>query len=252
MATVISDKLTIDGAGAEVVLDGFDFTTNGYVEVKNASVVVIQNCRVYNMNLDGADKNYWLRIYNDIPVRLVVEHNFFGNHTGNKGDLGSSLPMLPRTVQMYNLIEPNAKLMQGSSISNNYFAADCCTHNIINVYGCDDGASVDISGNVIEETAGGIRIGVKGAPTCRINIRDNKVLAANPDYEDIYQGLVTLQPYGKQTTSFADMTVVMSGNELPVEQLAYAYCGSNDLTLTDDVMPKLIVNGKVSTFTIYQ
>lgn len=239
MTTVISEKLTINGANAEVVLDGFDFTANGYVEVKNASAVVVRNCRVFDMNVEGAAKNYWLKIVNDIPAKLVVEHNFFGNNIGTDG-------------RMYNLIEPNAKLMHGSSISDNYFAANCCTHNIINVYGCAENAAIDINGNVVEMTAGGIRIGVKGEPVCHINIRDNQVMAENPAYDADYQGLVTVQPYGKQTTSFANMTIVMSGNEVAGDQLIYGYCGTNDLALTAAVMPKLIINGKNETLTVCQ
>lgn len=238
MATVISEKLTINGAGADVVLDGFDFTANGYVEIKHASSVTIRNCRVYGMNVDGAAKNYWLRIYNDIPVKLVVEHSFFGDNLGESG-------------KMYNLIEPTAQLMDGSSISDNYFTAGCCTHNVINVYGCTEGAAIDINRNVIEMTAGGIRVGVKGEPSCRICIRDNQVLAGNPAYEDCWQGLVTVQPYNQKTTSFANMTIVMSGNELPGEQAIYAYYGTKDLVLTDDVMPKLIVDGKHANLTVY-
>ena len=125
MATIISEKLTINGEGSNVVLDGFDFTGNGYVDVKNASAVTIKNCRVYGMNLAGATKNYWLHIYNDIPAKLVVENNFFGSNPTS----GSN--------KMYNLIEPNAKLKNGSSVSDNYFVSDCCCHNFMNIYGCE-------------------------------------------------------------------------------------------------------------------
>lgn len=231
MVTVISEKLTINGVGAEVVFDGFDFTGNGYVEVKNASSVVIKNCRVYDMNVESTAKNYWLKIYNDIPVKLIVENNFFGDNLGTAGS-------------MYNLIEPNAKLMSGSSISDNYFTAGCCAHNVINVYGCADDAIINVNGNVIEMTAGGVRIGVKGEPVCHINVRDNKVLAENPAYSDIYQGLVTVQPYGKATTSFANMTVAMSGNELPCEQIIYAYYGAQDTKMDENTIPKVIIDGK--------
>ena len=73
MSTVISEKLIINGVGSEVVLDGFDFTSNGYVEVNNASSVVIKNCRIYGI-VPVAAKSFWLRVYNDIPVKLVVEN----------------------------------------------------------------------------------------------------------------------------------------------------------------------------------
>lgn len=239
MATVISEKLTINGIGSEVVLDGFDFTGNGYVEVKNASSIVIKNCRVYGMNCEGTAKNYWLHIYNDIPVKLVVENNFFGDNIGTKG-------------HMYNLIEPTAQFMNGSSISDNYFTADCCTHNIINVYGAVDNSEININGNVVEMTAGGVRIGVKGNKVCTINIRNNKVLATNPAYSDNDQGLVTIQPYGKDTTSFTKMTIAMSGNELPCEQIVYGGYTVKDTVLDDKTMPKIIIDGKIANVTIYK
>nr|DAU64839.1 MAG TPA: Polysaccharide Lyase Family 6 enzyme, LYASE [Caudoviricetes sp.] len=239
MATVISEKLTINGVGSEVVLDGFDFTGNGYVEVKNASAVTIKNCRIYGIVPEAA-KSFWLHVYNDIPVKLVVENCFFGNNPAS----GSN--------KMYNLIEPTAQFMDGSSISNNYFAADCCTHNIINVYGAVDNSEININGNVVEMTAGGVRIGVKGDKTCSINVRNNKVLAENPAYTAEDQGLVTIQPYNKSTTSFAKMTIAMSGNELPCDQIIYAGYTSKDTVLNSETMPKVIINGKVANVTIYQ
>lgn len=239
MATVISEKITINGVGSDIIFDGFDFTANGYIEVKNATSVTVRNCRVYNMNLT-AIKNYWLKIYGDIETKLVIENNFFGSNPTS----GSN--------RMYNLIEPTAKLMNGSSISNNYFVDDCCYHNVINVYGCVEQANVNINGNVIAMTAGGIRIGVKGSPVCTINVRDNKVLALNPNYSDEGQGIVTIEGYGKETTSFANMAIVMSGNEIPCEQTIYAGYGSNDLILTNNNMPKVIVDGKVVDVVIYK
>ena len=101
-------------------------------------------------------------------------------------------------------------------------------------------------------TAGGIRIGVKGDKTCTINVRNNKVLATNPAYTNEDQGLVTIQPYGTQTTSFSKMTIAVSGNELPCEQIVYAGYSSKDTVLTDETMPKVIIDGKVSNVTIYQ
>ena len=239
MATVISEKLTINGAGSEVVLDGLDFTGNGYVDVKNASAVTIKNCRVYGMNLAGATKNYWLHIYNDIPAKLVVENNFFGSNPTS----GSN--------KMYNLIEPNAKLKNGSSVSDNYFVSDCCCHNFMNIYGCENNSVVNINNNVIEMTAAGLRIGVQGEPVCTINTKNNKVLAINPAYSDADQGLITIQGYGFQTSTFENMTVIMSGNELPCEQVAYGWYDSGSLVLTDENMPKVILNGKVVNLPIY-
>ena len=104
MATKIIDKLVIDGKGSAVVFDGLDFTASGYVEVKNAGSITIKNCRVYNLDLVDV-KNYWLKIFGDIEVKLVIENCFFGSNPSANGRM------------VYNLIEPTAKLMNGSSIS---------------------------------------------------------------------------------------------------------------------------------------
>ena len=236
MATIISEKLTINGG--DVVLDGLDFTGNGYVEVYGADSVTVKNCRVYGMNLPST-KNYWLHIYGDIPVKLVIEHNFFGSNPTS----GSN--------KMYNLIEPTAKLMNGSSVSDNYFVDDCCYHNFMNVYGCENNAIISINNNVVEMTAGGLRIGVKGEPICTINVRNNKVLAINPVYSDADQGLITVQGYGFQTTTFKNMTIIASGNELASEQVGYGWDDSGSLELNSDNMPKIILNGKIAEFPIY-
>lgn len=240
MATKITEKLTINGDQSSVVLDGLDFTGNGYVEVKNADEVIIRNCRVYNMNVTGVTKNFWLRIFNDIPVKLVVEHCFFGSNPSADGK------------RMYNLIEPYAKFKNGSSISHNYFADDCCVHNCVNVYGVVDNATINIDDNVFEISAGTVRLGPKGEPKCTINVRDNVILADNPAYTAEDQGLLTIQPYNKDTTSLKNMTVVLKNNTLASEQVGYFGYGANDLVITDENKAKIIINGKIATLPTYQ
>ena len=237
MATVISEKLTINGSGSEVILDGFDFTGNGYVEVKDASSVVIKNCRIYGI-VPTAAKSFWLRVYNDIPVKLVVENCFFGSNPAS----GSN--------KMYNLFEPNAKLENGSSFSNNYFKADCCSHNICNIYGCVENARVNVNGNHFELN-NAVRIGVKGDVKCTINMRDNIIDANDPAGSPDYDGIACIQPYNKQTTSFANMKVVLSNNILPEGQIIYAYSGSADTMMDENTIPEVIVNGKKHNLVIY-
>ena len=84
MATKIIDKLVVDGKGSAVVFDGLDFTASGYVEVKNAGSITIKNCRVYNLDLVDV-KNYWLKIFGDIEVKLVIENCFFGSNPSANG-----------------------------------------------------------------------------------------------------------------------------------------------------------------------
>lgn len=236
--TKITELLTINGAGKHVVLDGFDFTADGYVKVLNAACVEIRNCRVYDLNVENAKKNYWLKVDSSAPLKLIVENCFFGDNSGVQG-------------VSYNLIEPNVNLADGSSFSNNYFARKCCTHNTINLYGAVENATITVSGNVFEASAGTVRIGVKGQPICTILMDGNVIKNHDSAYSVDYAGLVTVQPYGKQTTSFANMAIYMSNTKVPTEQLVYGYSGTNDTELTVARMPKVYVDGQQISVPIY-
>lgn len=237
MATVISEKLMINGADSEVVLDGLDFTGNGFVEVRNAASVTIRNCRVYNI-VPAAAKSFWLRIFNDIPVKLTVEHCFFGDNPVS----GSN--------KLYNLFELTAKLLDGSAIRDNYFTDGCCVHNACNIYGCADSAVISISGNHFELN-NSIRLGVKGNVPCTIQMRDNVVDANDPAGSPDWDGLVCIQPYATQTKSFQHMRVLLSGNQLPEGQAIYGYSGKTDTMLNEETAPKVIVDGRVIQLPIY-
>lgn len=236
--TKITELLTINGAGKSVVLDGFDFTGNGFVKILNAASVEIRNCRVYGLNVEGAKKNYWLKVDSSAPLKLTVENCFFGANPGVQGAL-------------YNLIEPNVYLASGSSFSNNYFHKQCCTHNAINLYGAVENAQIKVSGNVFEISAGTVRVGVKGQPVCTILMDGNAIKKHNTAYGLEDAGLVTAQPYGKQTTSFANMAIYMSNTKAPTEQIIYGYYGSNDTELTEARMPKIYVDGEQISAPIY-
>lgn len=238
-ATKITKLLTIDGVGKDVVFDGFDFTEDGFVKVLNAGSVTFRNCRVYGLNVSGAAKNYWLRVDSSDPVKIVVEHCFFGDN-----------PTV-EDCKLYNLIEPHAVMKDGSGVCENYFTKDVCTHNTVNVYAAEENAGIAINDNVFEMSAGTIRIGVQGEPVCVIDIDRNKVLANNPAYADEDQGLVTVQPYAKKTSTFANMTVNMNGNVCPADQLIYGYSGKNDTVLTADNMPSIYINGEKIEAPIY-
>lgn len=227
----ITEKMIINAPGKSVVLDGVDFTGKGYIDVQAADEVVLRNCRVYGITPTGAAKDYWLKVIGDIPVKIVIEHCFFGKNDD----------------KMYNLFEMNAKLKDGSSFSDNYFTKSC-SHNFINVYGADEGAVIDINDNVFEYSYSGIRIGVKGEPECRINMARNVVMDSE---RGDYEGVALAQPYGTSTTSFANMTIVLNGNTCVGEQQFYAYSGSKDTMMDESTMPKVIINGKIANVPIY-
>lgn len=227
MATKITKPITINGEGKSVVFDGFDFTEEGYIRVINAAEVVVTNCRIYNLSKDPdstTSKGYWLKTLGDKETKISITYCFFGANNNT----------------VYNMFELNTKLKNGSSFSNNYFVENSCTHNHINLYGAAEGATIDINNNVFELT-GGVRIGIKQEPVCTINVKGNTVLKTT---DDEWAGLICIQPYGKQTTSFANMTVNINNLTIPSKQVAYYYVGSNDTPLpTKESRGKVYIDG---------
>lgn len=234
VSTKITEKMIIDAEGKDIVLNGLDFTKNGYLEIKNANSVVVKNCRVYKLNTEEAAKNYWLKILGDIPVKLSIAHCFFGANPGTAGVL-------------YNLFEMNAKLKTMSSISNNWFANGACTHNVINVYGAEENAAIYLNGNYFGNSESGIRIGIKGEPKCSIVARDNEynVLDASPENLE-WTNVALIQPYGKQTTTFGNLKVILDNNTFNAEvpDQLIGYFGGSDMPMGYESAPKATVDGK--------
>lgn len=226
--TKITEKMVIDANGKDVVLNGLDFTKNGYLEIKNANMVVVKNCRVYKLNCESSSKNYWLKVLGDIPIQLKVINSFFGDNIGTKGKL-------------YNLFEMNAKLKSESTFSNNWFTANCCTHNTINIYGAEDGATIYSNGNHYADGYHSIRIGIKGNPVCKVIFNDNDLqfISEEPDYLK-WATMVTIQPYGTETTDFKNLTISASGNRLSYNKTPIlGYFGSKDTPLSRESMPTI-------------
>lgn len=234
MSTCITKKVIINGDGKDIILDGLDFTADGYLEIRKAASVIVRNCRVFGLNAPNS-RNYWLKINGDIPVFVKIEHCYFGQNP----------------AKVYNLFEMSATLMDGSCFTDNYFAIGCCSHNAVCIYGADDEATIHVDRNVFEESAGTIRIGVKKSPVCSIEMCDNKVEANKQGESAMWRGLCCIQPYGTETETFANMTIVLDGNELPCEQIIYGYSGSKDTRLDVSNMPTVTVDGEPASPTIY-
>lgn len=234
--TKITDLITINAPGKDIVFDGFDFTDHGYVRILGAGSVTIRNCRIYGLDTTGNVKNYWLFANTSNPVRLVVEHCFFGDNAATAS--GS----------LYNMIEPHASLSDGSSFSSNYFTENCCSHNSINIYGVVDNAKISVNGNHFE-FVNTVRFGARGTPKCEIEMSGNTIDKIDAEYPE-YNGLLCIQPFGKQTTTFAGCTLTMNGNTCPGNQLVYAYSGASDTEMTQDTVPAVYIDGEKITLTI--
>lgn len=234
MPTKITEKMIIDAAEGEIVLNGLDFTKNGYVEIKNASSVVIKNCRIYDMNCEDAPKNYWMKIIGDIPMKLSIVRSFFGDSFGKKG-------------QLYNLLELNAKLKGDSMISSNWFSSNCCTHNAINIYGADEGAVIYVNNNHFADMLKQMRIGIKEAPVCKIIANGNDCRILDTSDEGLeWANLALVQPYGKKTTTFENLEISMKDNKMSYDlaEPIVAYFGGGDTPMGITSSPKVIMDGK--------
>ena len=234
VSTKITEKMIIDAAGKDIVLNGLDFTKNGYLEIKNANSVVVKNCRVYKMNCEDNAKNYWMKVIGDIPVKLAVLNSFFGNNPGTNG-------------QMYNLFEMNAKLKSSSMISSNWFTSDCCTHNTINIYGAEEGAAIYVNNNYFADSRHSIRVGIKEAPVCSIVAQGNELQVVDTTPDELeWSNFMLFQPYGKKTTTFGNLKVVTADNKMSQSgsDPIVAYFGSADMPMSYESAPKVTVDGK--------
>lgn len=225
MSTVFTKPVVINAPEKDVVFNGVDFTKDALITITAAKSVTIKNCRFYGL---APTKKAMGVTINASEVKLTVEGCFFGLN----GD------------KLYNFFEMYGKLADGSSISRNYFVWGCCSHNEVNIYNVVDGATVNVNSNYI----GSIRIGPKGAPeNVKINIKSNEYnLNDNPDPE--WPGLIVIQPYATQTTSFNGVTIDVDGTKtaLAAEKLAYIYAGAKDTKFNWQTnYPVLYMNGKL-------
>lgn len=239
-STQFTSKVTIDGDGIDVLFDGVDFTQSGFVEILNAKSVTFKNCRVYGL-LARAAKDYWLKApRSNKPTKLVFETCFFGPSNPNGAN------------KMYNLIEANFPMANGSSFSYNYINRQCCTHNVFSVYNVEDDATIKINGNVFEYSDGSVRIGMIGAPKCTIAMNDNNVQSGPED--GVWAGITCIQPYEHSdpeiaTQTFAGVTITMSGNKTPTDQQYYLYQGTRSaFDITAETAPTIILNGTTLAF----
>lgn len=229
--TVITGAMTF-AEGATAVLDGVTITPDTFVSLAGSSDVTLRNVRVVDCTPDAAKSFIIKGTSFDNKVKLNLSGCYFGNNESN--ELGN----------IYNGFELNATLLDGSIIENCYFAKDCVTHNVINIYAVDEGATITIRNNHFEKSANAIRIGVIGEPTCTIVMTGNSY--DETDADPNWAGLCIIQPYTTKTTSFKNMTVIVEDTVRPDKgQLIYMFANPTDTQLTEETVPTIIVDGVV-------
>lgn len=234
MATKFTKPVVINAPEKDVVFDGCDFTGEALISVIAANSVAFRNCRFYGL-IPNVAKTYGIKVDKAAEVKLVIENCFFGANP--KVD----------SNKLYNLLELTGKLKDGSSISSNYFAADCCTHNQINVYAVTDGATIKLNKNFAVYSGNLVRIGIQGEPACKIEMFGNGYQTTEMSEDAAYSGLVLIQPYGKATTSFKNLMIEIKDtvNQSASEQIIYLYAGSSDTKFNKDTnYPVVYLDGE--------
>ena len=235
--TAFTKPVTINAPEKAVVFDGCDFTQDALIKIIAADSVSFKNCRFFGLNA-AAKKSYLILTDTNSEVKLVVDSCFFGDSP--KNDVGS----------IYNLIELSGKLKTGSSISNNYFTKGCCTHNEINVYNVADEAVIGINFNEAEYSGNLVRIGLKGAPKCTINMVGNSYDETDHSENGDWAGLLLIQPYGKATTSMNDVVINLDDtvNKSDIDRILYLYAGGSDTHFNAETnYPQVFINGEKQT-----
>ena len=219
-------------APVTVTLKGLTLTGDALIDADNVDAFTMEGCTFENHNMNTKTMPISIGTKGTAaPMLVKIDNNVFGD----------------QTQYSYNLIDVYSKLADGSSISNNEFTDQCCTHNQISLYGIDTGATVTINKNHAAISKNMVRIGFIGTPIGTVIMDGNSYDATDPD--PAYAGLFLVQPYNKETLSFSGTTIKVNNTKAPspIQQIGYIYAGAADTPWTEDNKPVIIVNGKPVT-----
>ena len=232
--TVCNKAITVAATEGVVVFDGIDFTGDALITLNNAKEVRFVNCRFYKLN-PNSKKTMAITSKTAIELKLTVEKCYFGEN-----------PNLEQNA-VYHILEGNFKAANGTSFSNNYFAKGCNTHNAINFYDVVDGATIGINKNFFERSASAVRLGIKGAAKATFLMNDNTYLETDTSEGGAWAGLLTIQPYGKQTKSWNDVVIKINNtaNKSGVKGLVVFFANATDTHFDRTKnFPQVFVDGK--------
>lgn len=229
--TVLNETITFT-KDADVVIDGLTFTDNARVAVNGGKKITFKNCKFVSATPYQA-KSYLVMATakSTEPVKVECIGCYFGDNAETE------------TGKCYNLIEGNFVWADGSVIKDCYFSKKSCTHNQINIYEVEDGATITIENNHFEYSANAVRVGTKGDANCTINLIGNSY--DETDSDPAWAGILLVQPYGKATTNMSNVKINIDKTDAKCGgQLCYLYMGSADTQLTDEQKPKIKIDGK--------
>lgn len=227
--TVISSISVSDGVS--VAFDGLTFIADAHIQLKNSSEVVINNCKVFGL-IPYTKKSHAIMLSSSELSSINITNCYFGTNPSVESS------------DMYHIFELTGYLTNNSTISNNYFAKGCCTQNIINIYGIEEGSRIFISRNVFEYSANAIRFGMKGSPECTIMMEKNTYYETDVMHPE-YAGLFLIQPYGMQTESFENCTIICNNTKRNDNgQLFYLWYGESDTQITNSKRPTVYIDSR--------
>lgn len=236
--TIIAGNIKVS-SGVSITLDGVTLTDKALINVSGAKDITIKNCKILGLT-PTSKKTFVVRTDPADETKVIIKNCYFGENPRIEKD----------GFEVYNLLELNGALKDGSEFSNNYFVEGCSNHNDINIYQVEEGATIRISNNTWEKSANAIRLGIKGEPSCTIDVINNTYMTTDSNKE--YAGLICIQPYAKETTSMANTTIKITGTSYKGPtfsdgtrpQTYYMYAGKNDMQFTEENVPTIIFNGR--------
>lgn len=177
----------------------------------------------------------------DRSTKIVIENSYFGPNQIFKSGEQSGI---------YNLLEMDCSLADGSKFNNNIFDREASSHNFINLYQVDDGTeekhtTIEIKNNVFNGRSDPpIRIGFKGDPQfVDLYIEGNKYVSEEGD-DPGWTGLFIIQPYDLDTLNFSGLSIYLKDNDVGNDRLFYYYEGNSDnvrhlIDLDETMLPKV-------------
>lgn len=235
--TVISEKITINASGKDVVIDGCFFTGSALIEITAAQTLTLRNCRFSDL-VPAAVDSIIIAGSGSAACKVIVEDCVFGDNkiVENESDVYSFL----------YVYDGDLPLADGSSFSKNYFAKFACKGSPLHLTAVDANAVIGINENYSEYSDTMIQLSLKGSPTCEVNVNRNAartVAIGRP-------GLVRIQPSTTETTSFNGMTVNMNDNQQGgfSDDLVHLYAEATDTQFNLETnYPVVYVDGELQT-----
>lgn len=146
----------------------------------------------------------------------------------------------------YNLLELWGEFTMDTRIGNNEFEEGCCTHNMINIYGADDDATIRITDN---HSTGILlnRITLYSNPTATIEITGNSYDKPITNEDDTFLLIQAV----KGQSDYSGTTIVMGDNfyhegEPSDKEIAWLYTVDKEgyTPWTDTNKPTVIIDGE--------